>query len=190
MSKKAIILGIESSCDDTSAAVMIDKKIKSNIISSQSVHSNYGGVVPEIASREHQKNIIIVVEEALKVSNTKKNDLCAIAFTHGPGLLGSLLVGCSFAKSLSYSLNIPLIGVDHMKAHVLSNFIEKPFPDFPFLCLTVSGGHTQIVLVKDYLNMKVVGQTKDDAVGEAFDKSAKILGIEYPGGPIIDKLSK
>jgi len=185
-----VILAIESSCDDTSAAVMIDKKIKSNIISSQSVHSNYGGVVPEIASREHQKNIIIVVEEALKVSNTKKNDLCAIAFTHGPGLLGSLLVGCSFAKSLSYSLNIPLIGVDHMKAHVLSNFIEKPFPDFPFLCLTVSGGHTQIVLVKDYLNMKVVGQTKDDAVGEAFDKSAKILGIEYPGGPIIDKLSK
>lgn len=187
---KEVILAIESSCDDTAAAVIIDKKIKSNIILSQKNHSNYGGVVPEIASREHQKKIIIAVKEAIKISNINKNNLDAVAFTLGPGLLGSLLVGCSFAKSMSYSLNVPLIGVDHMKAHVLSNFIDKPFPKFPFLCLTVSGGHTQIVLVRDYLDMEIVGQTLDDAVGEAFDKSAKILGLEYPGGPIIDELSK
>ena len=187
---KEVILAIETSCDDTSAAIIIDGIIKSNIIKSQAVHSKYGGVVPEISSREHQKNIILVVEEALKLAKVKKNHLNAISFTKGPGLLGSLLVGCSFAKSLSFALNIPLIGVDHMKAHVLSNFIDNPIPDFPFICLTVSGGHTQLVLVKDFLNMKIIGQTLDDAVGEAFDKSAKMLGIEYPGGPIIDKLSK
>ena len=187
---KEVILAIETSCDDTSAAVAIDGIIKSNIIKSQGVHSKLGGVVPEISSREHQKNIILVVEEALKAAKVQKNHLNAISFTIGPGLLGSLLVGCSFAKSLSFALNVPLIGVDHMKAHVLSNFINSPFPDFPFICLTVSGGHTQLVLVKDFLNMKIIGETLDDAVGEAFDKSAKILGIEYPGGPIIDKLSK
>ncbi len=187
---KEVILAIETSCDDTSAAIAIDGIVKSNIIKSQGVHSKHGGVVPEISSREHQKNIILVVEEALKAAKVQKNHLNAISFTIGPGLLGSLLVGCSFAKSLSFALNVPLIGVDHMKAHVLSNFINSPFPDFPFICLTVSGGHTQLVLVKDFLNMKIIGETLDDAVGEAFDKSAKILGIEYPGGPIIDKLSK
>ena len=187
---KEVILAIETSCDDTSAAIAIDGIVKSNIIKSQGVHSKHGGVVPEISSREHQKNIILVVEEALKAAKVQKNHLNAISFTIGPGLLGSLLVGCSFAKSLSFALNVPLIGVDHMKAHVLSNFINSPFPDFPFICLTVSGGHTQLVLVKDFLNMKIIWETLDDAVGEAFDKSAKILGIEYPGGPIIDKLSK
>ena len=187
---KEVILAIETSCDDTSAAIAINGIIKSNIIKSQGVHSNYGGVVPEISSREHQKNIILVVKEALRSAKIQKNDLNAISFTVGPGLLGSLLVGCSFAKSLSFALNIPLIGVDHMKAHVLSNFIDEPIPNFPFICLTVSGGHTQLVLVKDFLNMDIIGETLDDAVGEAFDKSAKILGIEYPGGPIIDKISK
>ena len=187
---KEVILAIETSCDDTSAAIAIDGIVKSNIIISQGIHSKHGGVVPEISSREHQKNIILVVKEALRSAKIQKNDLNAISFTVGPGLLGSLLVGCSFAKSLSLALNIPLIGVDHMKAHVLSNFIDKPVPDFPFICLTVSGGHTQLVLVKDFLNMDIIGETLDDAVGEAFDKSAKILGIEYPGGPIIDKISK
>ena len=187
---KEVILAIETSCDDTSAAIAIDGIVKSNIIISQGIHSKHGGVVPEISSREHQKNIILVVKEALRSAKIQKNDLNAISFTVGPGLLGSLLVGCSFAKSLSLALNIPLIGVDHMKAHVLSNFINSPFPDFPFICLTVSGGHTQLVLVKDFLNMDIIGETLDDAVGEAFDKSAKILGIEYPGGPIIDKISK
>ena len=187
---KEVILAIETSCDDTSAAIAIDGIVKSNIIISQGVHSKHGGVVPEISSREHLKNIILVVKEALRSAKIKKNDLNAISFTVGPGLLGSLLVGCSFAKSLSFALNIPLIGVDHMKAHVLSNFIDKPVPGFPFICLTVSGGHTQLVLVKDFLNMDIIGETLDDAVGEAFDKSAKILGIEYPGGPIIDKISK
>ena len=187
---KEVILAIETSCDDTSAAIAIDGIVKSNIIISQGVHSKHGGVVPEISSREHLKNIILVVKEALRSAKIKKNDLNAISFTVGPGLLGSLLVGCSFAKSLSFALNIPLIGVDHMKAHVLSNFIDKPIPNFPFICLTVSGGHTQLVLVKDFLNMDIIGETLDDAVGEAFDKSAKILGIEYPGGPIIDKISK
>ena len=187
---KEVILAIETSCDDTSAAIAIDGIVKSNIIISQGIHSKYGGVVPEISSREHQKNIILVVKEALRSAKIQKNDLNAISFTVGPGLLGSLLVGCSFAKSLSFALNIPLIGVDHMKAHVLSNFIDEPIPNFPFICLTVSGGHTQLVLVKDFLNMDIIGETLDDAVGEAFDKSAKILGIEYPGGPIIDKISK
>ena len=170
---KEVILAIETSCDDTSAAIAIDGIVKSNIIISQGIHSKHGGVVPEISSREHQKNIILVVEEALRSAKIQKNDLNAISFTLGPGLLGSLLVGCSFAKSLSFALNIPLIGVDHMKAHVLSNFIDKPVPDFPFICLTVSGGHTQLVLVKDFLNMDIIGETLDDAVGEAFDKSAK-----------------
>ena len=187
---KEVILAIETSCDDTSAAIAINGIVKSNIIISQGVHSKHGGVVPEISSREHLKNIILVVKEALRSAKIKKNDLNAISFTVGPGLLGSLLVGCSFAKSLSFALNIPLIGVDHMKAHVLSNFIDEPIPNFPFICLTVSGGHTQLVLVKDFLNMDIIGETLDDAVGEAFDKSAKILGIEYPGGPIIDKISK
>ena len=187
---KEVILAIETSCDDTSAAIAIDGIVKSNIIISQGVHSKHGGVVPEISSREHLKNIILVVKEALRSAKIEKNDLNAISFTVGPGLLGSLLVGCSFAKSLSFALNIPLIGVDHMKAHVLSNFIDEPIPNFPFICLTVSGGHTQLVLVKDFLNMDIIGETLDDAVGEAFDKSAKILGIEYPGGPIIDKISK
>ena len=187
---KEVILAIETSCDDTSAAIAIDGIVKSNIIISQGIHSKHGGVVPEISSREHLKNIILVVKEALRSAKIKKNDLNAISFTVGPGLLGSLLVGCSFAKSLSFALNIPLIGVDHMKAHVLSNFIDEPIPNFPFICLTVSGGHTQLVLVKDFLNMDIIGETLDDAVGEAFDKSAKILGIEYPGGPIIDKISK
>ena len=187
---KEVILAIETSCDDTSAAIAIDGIVKSNIIISQGIHSKHGGVVPEISSREHQKNIILVVKEALRSAKIQKNDLNAISFTVGPGLLGSLLVGCSFAKSLSFALNIPLIGVDHMKAHVLSNFIDEPIPNFPFICLTVSGGHTQLVLVKDFLNMDIIGETLDDAVGEAFDKSAKILGIEYPGGPIIDKISK
>ena len=187
---KEVILAIETSCDDTSAAIAIDGIVKSNIIISQGIHSKHGGVVPEISSREHLKNIILVVKEALRSAKIQKNDLNAISFTVGPGLLGSLLVGCSFAKSLSLALNIPLIGVDHMKAHVLSNFIDEPIPNFPFICLTVSGGHTQLVLVKDFLNMDIIGETLDDAVGEAFDKSAKILGIEYPGGPIIDKISK
>ena len=187
---KEVILAIETSCDDTSAAIAIDGIVKSNIIISQGVHSKHGGVVPEISSREHLKNIILVIKEALRSAKIEKNDLNAISFTVGPGLLGSLLVGCSFAKSLSFALNIPLIGVDHMKAHVLSNFIDEPIPNFPFICLTVSGGHTQLVLVKDFLNMDIIGETLDDAVGEAFDKSAKILGIEYPGGPIIDKISK
>tara|TARA_B100000131_G_scaffold316036_1_gene355448 strand:- start:329 stop:1333 length:1005 start_codon:yes stop_codon:yes gene_type:complete len=187
---KEVILAIETSCDDTSAAIAIDGIVKSNIIISQGIHSKHGGVVPEISSREHQKNIILVVKEALRSAKIQKNDLNAISFTVGPGLLGSLLVGCSFAKSLSFALNIPLIGVDHMKAHVLSNFIDEPIPNFPFICLTVSGGHTQLVLVKNFLNMDIIGETLDDAVGEAFDKSAKILGIEYPGGPIIDKISK
>ena len=187
---KEVILAIETSCDDTSAAIAIDGIVKSNIIISQGIHSKHGGVVPEISSREHLKNIILVVKEALRSAKIQKNDLNAISFTVGPGLLGSLLVGCSFAKSLSFALNIPLIGVDHMKAHVLSNFIDEPIPNFPFICLTVSGGHTQLVLVKDFLNMDIIGETLDDAVGEAFDKSAKILGIEYPGGPIIDKISK
>ena len=187
---KEVILAIETSCDDTSAAIAIDGIVKSNIIISQGIHSKHGGVVPEISSREHLKNIILVVKEALRSAKIQKNDLNAISFTLGPGLLGSLLVGCSFAKSLSFALNIPLIGVDHMKAHVLSNFIDEPIPNFPFICLTVSGGHTQLVLVKDFLNMDIIGETLDDAVGEAFDKSAKILGIEYPGGPIIDKISK
>ena len=190
--KSIIILGVESSCDDTSAAVVKEGKIHSNIIANQEIHKSYGGVVPELASRAHQQNIVPVVNEALKIANIKKEELDAIAFTKGPGLLGSLLVGTSFAKSLSLALNIPLIDVNHMQGHIMAHFIDegKKMPTFPFLCLTVSGGHTQIVLVKGYFDLEVIGETLDDAAGEAFDKSAKILGLEYPGGPLIDKYAK
>ena len=190
--KSIIILGIESSCDDTSAAVVKEAKILSNVIANQEIHKSYGGVVPELASRAHQQNIVPVVNEALKIANIEKEELDAIAFTRGPGLLGSLLVGTSFAKSLSLALNISLIDVNHMHGHVMAHFIDegKKIPTFPFLCLTVSGGHTQIVLVKSYFDMEVIGETLDDAAGEAFDKSAKILGLDYPGGPIIDKYAK
>ena len=189
------ILGIESSCDDTSAAVLMDNTVLSNIIANQQVHKDFGGVVPELASRAHQQNIIPVIDKALKNANIRKTDLSAIAFTRGPGLLGSLLVGTSFAKSFSLGLNIPLIEVNHLKAHILAHFIIQPgqdkiLPEFPFLCLTVSGGHTQIVMVKGYNEMEIIGQTIDDAAGEAFDKTAKILGLEYPGGPLIDKYAK
>ncbi|WP_018477455.1 tRNA (adenosine(37)-N6)-threonylcarbamoyltransferase complex transferase subunit TsaD [Pontibacter roseus] len=181
------ILAIESSCDETSAAVIRGGKVLSNIIATQAVHEQYGGVVPELASRAHQQNIIPVVAQALSAANVTKNELSAVAFTRGPGLLGALLVGCSFAKSFALGLNIPLIEVNHMQAHILAHFIEEPKPSFPFLCLTVSGGHTQIVLVKDHLDMEIIGQTTDDAVGEAFDKTAKMLGLPYPGGPMLDK---
>ena len=181
------ILAIESSCDETSAAIIHNGKIINNIIATQSVHQNYGGVVPELASRAHLQHIVPVVEQAMKGSGVERGELSAIAFTRGPGLLGALLVGTSFAKSMALALNIPLIEVNHMQAHVLAHFIDDPKPDFPFICLTVSGGHTQIVLVEDYLKMKVVGETKDDAAGEAFDKSAKLLGLSYPGGPLIDR---
>lgn len=184
---KPVILAIESSCDETSAAIIKKGKVLNNIVATQSVHENYGGVVPELASRAHQQNIVPVVNEALEDAGLRKTDLDAIAFTQGPGLLGALLVGSSFAKSMAQGLGIPLIGVNHMQAHILAHFIDDPKPRFPFLCLTVSGGHTQIVLVKDYLEMEVIGQTLDDAVGEAFDKSAKLLGFPYPGGPLIDQ---
>jgi N6-L-threonylcarbamoyladenine synthase len=184
------ILAIESSCDDSSAAVIINGKICSNIVASQAIHTKWGGVVPELASRAHQQHIVPVVAEALEKAKITKNDLNAIAFTRGPGLLGSLLVGASFAKALAMGLNIPLIDVNHMQAHVLAHFIDEPTPNFPFLCLTVSGGHTQIVLVKSPLEMKVIGETHDDAVGEAFDKTAKLLNLPYPGGPLIDKYAK
>jgi N6-L-threonylcarbamoyladenine synthase len=189
------ILGIESSCDDTSASVLKDNVVLSNIIANQQVHKAFGGVVPELASRAHQQNIIPVIDKALKDANISKTELSAIAFTRGPGLLGSLLVGTSFAKSFALALDIPLIEVNHLKAHILAHFVvqpgkEKALPQFPFLCLTVSGGHTQIVLVKSYTEMQIIGQTIDDAAGEAFDKSAKILGLEYPGGPLIDKFAK
>jgi N6-L-threonylcarbamoyladenine synthase len=188
------ILGIESSCDDTSAAVVCDQYLLSNVIANQDVHKIYGGVVPELASRAHQQNIIPVVDRALKLASIHKTELKAIAFTRGPGLMGSLLVGSSFAKGLSLALGIPLIDVNHLQAHILANFIlEKDaanhVPQFPFLCLLVSGGHTQLVLVKDHLSMEIIGQTIDDAAGEAFDKCAKIMGLDYPGGPLIDKLS-
>lgn len=184
------ILAIESSCDETSASVVKEGKVLNNIVATQSVHENYGGVVPELASREHQKNIVPVVFESLKKAKIDKKELNAIAFARGPGLLGSLLVGASFAKSMSLALDIPLIEVNHMQAHALSHFIDDPKPQFPFLCLTISGGHTQIVRVADYLDMEIIGQTKDDAVGEAFDKAAKILGLQYPGGPLIDKYAQ
>ena len=214
MSERIIILGIESSCDDTAASIIIDGQLFSNVVVNQSVHKEYGGVVPELASRAHQQNIIPAVYTAIKKAGINKNDISAVAFTRGPGLLGSLLVGTSFAKAFAMGLNIPLIEVNHMQGHILAHFINaSPLapltssalrapsskekgngnnqlggePKFPFLCLTVSGGHTQIVLVKDYFDMTVIGETVDDAAGEAFDKAAKILGLPYPGGPLIDK---
>lgn len=184
------ILGIESSCDDTAAAVLHNGKILSNVVATQEIHRRYGGVVPELASRAHQQNIVPVIHEALAQAGIQKEELSAIAFTCGPGLMGSLLVGTSFAKSLSLGLDIPLLDINHMQAHILAHFIDEEQykkPQFPFLCLTISGGHTQVVKVTDYFEMEVIGQTMDDAVGEAFDKSAKILGLPYPGGPLIDK---
>lgn len=195
MQKNITILGIESSCDDTSAAIIRDGVILSNVTANQKIHEKYGGVVPELASRAHQQNIIPVVDTALKEAGIEKEELTSIAFTRGPGLLGSLLVGTSFAKGFSQALNIPLVDVNHLQAHVLAHFIsegkeDEKFPSFPFLCLLVSGGNSQIVLVRDYLDMEVIGQTIDDAAGEAFDKCAKVMGLPYPGGPHIDKLSK
>ena len=190
------ILAIESSCDDTSAAVIRDGILLSNVIAGQKVHEEYGGVVPELASRAHQQNILPVVDTALKRAGVDKQDLSAIAFTRGPGLLGSLLVGTSFAKGLALSLGIPLIEVNHLQGHVLAHFVrteaetDKTVPSFPFLCLLVSGGNSQIVLVKAYNDMQIIGQTIDDAAGEAFDKCAKVLGLPYPGGPWIDRLAK
>ncbi len=184
------ILAIESSCDETSASIVKDGKVLNNVVATQSIHQEYGGVVPELASRAHQQSIIPVVDKAMKEAGIKPNELDAIAFTRGPGLLGALLVGTSFAKSMALALDVPLIDVNHMQAHILSHFIDEPKPGFPFICLTVSGGHTQLVLVKDYAQMEVIGQTKDDAVGEAFDKAAKMLGLTYPGGPLIDKYAK
>jgi N6-L-threonylcarbamoyladenine synthase len=193
--KGITILGIESSCDDTSAAVIRDRLVLSNVIANQSVHERYGGVVPELASRAHQQNIVPVVHDALKQAGVSKDELSAIAFTRGPGLLGSLLVGTSFAKGLSSALNIPLIDVNHLQAHVMAHFIkgnedDDSHPDFPFLCLLVSGGNSQIILVKSYNDMEIIGQTIDDAAGEAFDKCAKVIGLGYPGGPEVDRLAK
>ncbi|MDX9695629.1 MAG: tRNA (adenosine(37)-N6)-threonylcarbamoyltransferase complex transferase subunit TsaD [Bacteroidales bacterium] len=187
-----IILGIESSCDDTSAAVIKDGYLLSNIIANQNVHKAYGGVVPELASRAHQQNIIPVVDQALKTAGISKEEISAVAFTRGPGLLGSLLVGTSFSKSFALAMNIPIVEVNHLQAHILVHFIKQyqqdnKLPEFPFLCLLVSGGHTQIVMVKDFLDMEIIGQTIDDAAGEAFDKCAKVIGLPYPGGPVIDK---
>ena len=191
----ALILGIESSCDDTSAAVIKDGYLLSNVVSSQAVHEAYGGVVPELASRAHQQNIVPVVHEALKRAGVTKEELSAVAFTRGPGLMGSLLVGVSFAKGFARSLNIPLIDVNHLNGHVLAHFIkaegeENRQPNFPFLCLLVSGGNSQIILVKAYNDMEILGQTIDDAAGEAIDKCSKVMGLGYPGGPIIDKLAR
>ena len=194
--KPTVILGIESSCDDTAAAVISNGILLSNIICNQSVHQDYGGVVPELASRAHQQNIIPVVTEALKHANITKKDITAVAFTQGPGLMGPLLVGASFAKAFALGLQIPLLEVNHMQGHVLAHFIQSgaanftTVPSFPFLCLTVSGGHTQIVLVKSYFMMEIIGETTDDAAGEAFDKVAKIMGFPYPGGPLVDRYAK
>lgn len=190
--KPLVILGIESSCDDTSAAVIKNDAILSNVTAGQEVHKSYGGVVPELASRAHQQHIIPVVHEALKNAGMTLNDIDAIAFTRGPGLLGSLVVGTSFAKATALALGIPLLDVNHMQGHVLAHFINEgqEMPAFPFICMTVSGGHTQLVLVRDYLDMEVIGTTIDDAAGEAFDKIAKLLGFPYPGGPLIDRYAK
>ena len=191
--KSIYILGIESSCDDTSAAVICNGKVLTNVVANQEIHAKYGGVVPELASRAHQQNIVPVIQQAIQQANIDKKQLSAIAFTCGPGLMGSLLVGSSFARSLSLALNIPLISVNHMQAHVLAHFIDdekQQKPPFPFLCLTISGGHTQIVKITGYFEMEVIGETLDDAVGEAFDKSAKILGLPYPGGPFVDKYAR
>jgi N6-L-threonylcarbamoyladenine synthase len=183
-------LAIESSCDDTAAAVLQDGAVLSNVVASQDMHRIYGGVVPEVASRAHQENIVPVVDLALRNAGVSKHDLSAVAFTKGPGLIGSLIVGASFAKAMALSLGIPLLEVHHMQAHVLAHFAEDPKPALPFLCLTVSGGHTQIVLVKNHLDMEILGTTIDDAAGEAFDKTGKMLGLDYPAGPIIDKLAQ
>jgi len=184
------LLAIESSCDDTSVAVLQDDKILSNIVITQTDHMTYGGVVPEVASRQHHVNIGIAIEQSLKQAKISKDELNAIAVTQGPGLLGSLLVGVSYAKGLALALDLPLIGVHHMHAHILAHFIDDPKPEFPFLCLTVSGGHTQLVMVRSPLDMEVIGQTIDDAAGEAFDKAGKMLGLPYPAGPVIDKLAQ
>ena len=190
---EVFILAIESSCDDTAAAVLLNDKVLSNVVANQLIHNQYGGVVPELASRAHQQNIVPVIDAALRKANIQKEQLSAIAFTQGPGLMGSLLVGSSFAKSLALALQIPLIAVNHMHAHILAHFIdEEGFdkPEFPFLALTISGGHTQIVRVDGFFDMTIIGETTDDAVGEAFDKSAKILGLPYPGGPLVDKYAQ
>ncbi|MBM3404135.1 MAG: tRNA (adenosine(37)-N6)-threonylcarbamoyltransferase complex transferase subunit TsaD [Bacteroidetes bacterium] len=186
------ILGIESSCDDTSAAILKNDKVLSNVISSQVIHEKFGGVVPELASRAHQQNIVPVIEQAFRVANIDKKQLQAIAFTQGPGLMGSLLVGVSFAKAFALARNIPLLETDHLQAHILAHFIDEgqEKPAFPFLCLLVSGGHTQLVLVRDHFDMEIMGQTLDDAAGECFDKAAKTMGLPYPGGPVIDQLAK
>jgi len=191
--KHITILGIESSCDDTSAAIVQDRVVLSNVVAGQDVHQKYGGVVPELASRAHQSNIVPVVSEAIKRASVSLSEIDAISYTVGPGLMGALMVGSSFAKGLSISQNIPLIEAHHMKSHVLAHFVDTPGelnPELPFLCLTVSGGHTQIVLVEDHLKQTVIGETRDDAAGEAFDKAAKIIGLPYPGGPLIDKHAK
>jgi len=190
MEKDIYILGIESSCDDTSAAVLKDGVLLSNVTASQAVHEAYGGVVPELASRAHQENVVPVVAEAIKQAGITKEQLSAVAFTRGPGLMGSLLVGVSFAKGFARSLNIPLIDVNHLQGHVMAHFIEEPFPPFPFLCLLVSGGNSQIVKVNAYNDMEILGQTIDDAAGEAIDKCSKVMGLGYPGGPIIDRLAR
>ncbi len=190
MNKSVIILAIESSCDDTSAAVIRDGVVLSNVMASQKIHEQYGGVLPEAASRAHQISIIPVVEAALHQANITKSELSAVAFTRGPGLMGSLLVGVSFAKSFALSLGIPMIAVHHIQAHVLAHFIDDPKPQFPFLCLTVSGGHTQIMLVRNHNDMEIIGTTLDDAAGEAFDKTGKLLGLPYPAGAVIDRLAK
>jgi N6-L-threonylcarbamoyladenine synthase len=187
---KPVILAIESSCDETSASVITNGKVLNNIIASQAVHRKYGGVVPELASRAHQQNIVMVVNESVKDAGIRTTDLDAIGFTRGPGLIGSLLVGVSFAKGMALGLGIPLIEVNHMHAHVLAHFIDDPVPRFPFLCLTVSGGHTQIIRVTDFNEMEVIGQTQDDAAGEAFDKAAKIMELPYPGGPLVDQYAR
>lgn len=191
--KPTYILSIESSCDDTAAAVLENAKVLSNVVARQAIHEEYGGVVPELASRAHQQNIVPVIDVALKKANISREQLSAIAFTQGPGLMGSLLVGTSFAKSLALALDVPLIAVNHMQAHILAHFIdEEGFdkPEFPFLAMTISGGHTQIVKVNSFFDMEVIGETTDDAVGEAYDKSAKILGLPYPGGPLVDKFAQ
>lgn len=193
LNPEVFILAIESSCDDTAAAILCNDKVLSNVVANQLIHTQYGGVVPELASRAHQQNIVPVIDAALKKANIKKEQLSAIAFTQGPGLMGSLLVGSSFAKSMAVALGIPLIAVNHMHAHILAHFIdEEGFdkPEFPFLALTISGGHTQIVKVNHFFDMQIIGETTDDAVGEAFDKSAKILGLPYPGGPLVDKYAQ
>jgi N6-L-threonylcarbamoyladenine synthase len=185
----AMLLAIESSCDETSAAVLQGPRVRSNVISSQLEHRDYGGVIPELASRLHQQQIIRVIDKALREAKVERTQLSAVAFTRGPGLMGALLVGTSFAKALAYGLGIPLVEVNHMQAHVLANFLLPDPPQFPFICLTVSGGHTQLVLVRDYLDMTLLGETIDDAAGEAFDKGAKLLGLPYPGGPHVDRLA-